>query len=150
MEAREDMSVQKCCSGYCQHSKLVRIQHLTPTKVQTCPERLVGAIEVLAPRDPSSIETVYAAVASSRVSVKDVLRDSTEENGHYRDHCTEIGEIPYRTVRTAVVKLKVKGNLTKRPERKRVSCFQVSLAKPHRRLRSLRGVLLFEPFPCQA
>lgn len=58
------------------------------TKVQSCPERLVGPVEVLAPWDSASIEAVETAIASSRIRTEDVLRDSTEEHGNNRDYCT--------------------------------------------------------------
>lgn len=57
------------------------------TEIQSCPERLVGPVEVLAPWDSASIETVETAIASGRVRIEDVLRDSTEEHGNNRDDC---------------------------------------------------------------
>jgi hypothetical protein len=76
------MSVQKCCSSYHQYTVFVGIQHLALTKVQTCPLRLIGSIEVLAPWDSAGIKTVEMAVTGARVCIKHILCYRTEEHGH--------------------------------------------------------------------
>jgi len=74
---------------------------VAPTKVQSRPEGLVGPVEVFAPWDSASIETVDTAIASCRVRVENVLRDGAEKHRNNRDHCAKVGKIPEHTLKPA-------------------------------------------------